>query len=54
MEGYLRILLHMYFHSTTHLNQFHNGLMRGKTRITMIELRSVISTLGGCFPRARP
>ena len=27
--------------------------MRDKTRITMIALRSVIFTLGGCFPRAR-
>lgn len=27
--------------------------MRDKTRITVIAQRTVISTLGGCFPRAR-
>ena len=27
--------------------------MRDKTRLIMIALKLVISTLGGCFPRAR-
>jgi len=35
------------------LDQFHNCLMRDKTRLIMIALKPVISTLGGCFPRAR-
>jgi len=35
------------------MNQFHNCLVSVQTRITLIVQQTVISTLGGCFPRAR-